>query len=116
MSPSLYIQLSLWNDPEFPGQGEVVIQPSLPVVCKNSRGSTCFFGLGGFGLVACGTSLRGCWGTRVCMLYTENCSCLFAGLPACASQPPDSKLAASRWAAVPFGAELLQISSWLDRF
>lgn len=50
MSPSLYIQLSLWNDPEFPGQGEVVIQPSLPVVCKNSCGSTCFFGLGGFGL------------------------------------------------------------------
>lgn len=74
-------------------------------------------GLESLDLLACGTSPRGCWGAHVGMdVVHGNCSCLVAGLPASASQLSDSKVAASRWAAVPFGAELLQISIRLDRF
>jgi hypothetical protein len=114
--PSLHIQLSLWNDPEFPGQGEVVVQPSLLLVCRNSCGSTCFFGLGESRLAGLWDKPEGLLGNSCLHVVRGNCSCLVAGLPASASQPSDSKLAASRWAAVPFGAEPLQISSRLDRF
>lgn len=71
--------------------------------CRTCCGSTCFFGLGEFGLAGLWDKPEGLLGSSCRDVMHGNCSCLVAGLPASASQPSDSKVAASRWAAVPFG-------------
>lgn len=67
--PSRYVQLRLWSDPAFPGQGVAGVQQSLAV--ETPVGLLVSLGLRSSDLLTCGTKLRGCWQVHVCVLHME---------------------------------------------